>query len=144
MFLGIISQCAPPPCTLSKMVFLSPSVWTRREYSWKLSWKESLLICFENFQGVLWSHRKRRNRMMNSFIIVNITPYVIDSLDDNSMLVHFTCPYHFTWALIWKKSLLLTALFWKLPGHSLFPHRQNIQRMVNTLLMVNINPICKR
>ena len=39
--------------------------------------------------------------MMNSFIIVNITPYVIDSLDDNSMLVHF------------KKAFSITSL-----GHS--------------------------
>ena len=27
------------------------------------------------------------NRMMNSFIIVNITPYAIDSLEDKSILV---------------------------------------------------------
>ena len=54
--------------------FLSLSVWSRREYIWKLNWKESLLICFENCQGVPCSHRQSRNRMMNTFIIVNITP----------------------------------------------------------------------
>ena len=51
-----------------------PSVWTRRKYIWKLSWKESLLICFQNCQGVPCSHRQSRNRMMNTFITVNITP----------------------------------------------------------------------
>ena len=133
----------PLPCTLPKMVFLSPSAWARREYIWKLSWKESSLICFENYQGVPWSHRQRRNRMMNSFIIVNITPYAIDSLEDKSMLVHF------------KKAFPLTSL-----GHSFerrayylllrfesylgipYSHTGRVYR--GTLLMVNINPICKR
>ena len=70
----IILQCGPPSCTLPKKAFLSPSVWARREYIWKLNWKESLLIYFENWQGAPCSHRQSRNRMMNTFIIVNITP----------------------------------------------------------------------
>ena len=37
--------------------------------------------------------------MMNSFIIVNITPYVIDSLEDKSMLVLFKKAFPLTWAL---------------------------------------------
>ena len=53
----------------SKKVFLSPSVWARREYIWKLNWKESLLIYFENSQGAPCSHRQSSNRMMNTFII---------------------------------------------------------------------------
>ena len=124
----IILQCGPPSlhyCTLPKKAFLSPSVWARREYIWKLNWKESLLIYFENWQGAPCSHRQSRNRVMNTFIIVNITPIcrqVRDSLEDKSMLlVHF-----------------------KLPGYSLFLHRQSRQRMVNTLLMIKINPTCKR
>ena len=54
--------------------------------SWKLNWKESLLIYFENCQDAHCSHKQSRNRMMNTFIIiVNIT-----SLEDKSMLlVHF-------------------------------------------------------
>ena len=36
--------------------------------------ERSLLIYFENFQGAPCSHRQNRNRMMNPFIIVNITP----------------------------------------------------------------------
>ena len=74
----IILQCGPPSCTLPKKAFLSPSVWARREYIWKLSLKESLLICIENYQGVPCSHRQSRNRMMNRFIIVKITPYAIN------------------------------------------------------------------
>ena len=71
----IISQCGPLYCTLPKKAFLSPLVWARREYIWKLNWKESnLLIYFENWQGTPCSHRQSRNRMMNTFIIVNITP----------------------------------------------------------------------
>ena len=146
VLLGIISQCGPSFCTFSIKVFLSLSVWARREYIWKLNWKESLLIYFENWQGAPCSHRQSRNRMMNTFIIVNITP--ICKRQFRGYI--YACPhqkgppYHFTWALIWKKSLLLTALFWKLPGYSIFPHRPSRQRMGNTLLMININPICKR
>ena len=32
----------------SKKAFLSPSVWTRREYTWTLNWKDSLPIYFQN------------------------------------------------------------------------------------------------
>ena len=39
----------------SKKTFLSSSVWPRREYTWTLNWKESLLIYFENCQDVLYS-----------------------------------------------------------------------------------------
>ena len=39
VLLVIISQCGPPSCTLPKHAFLSPSVWARREYIWKLNWK---------------------------------------------------------------------------------------------------------
>ena len=80
----------------SKKVFLSPSVWARREYIWKLNWKESLLIYFENGLGAHCSNRQSRNRMMNTLIIiVNIT-----SLEDKSMLlVHFKKVFPLT--LLW-------------------------------------------
>ena len=94
---SLISQCGLS-CTFPKRLFLSPSVWARREYMWKLSWKESLLICFRNYQAVPCSHRQSMNRMMNSFIIVNITPYAKDSLEDKSILVLF------------KKAFPLTSL----------------------------------
>ena len=47
--------------------------WARLEYIWKLNWKKSLLICFENCWGVPCSHRQSRIRRINTFIIVNIT-----------------------------------------------------------------------
>ena len=34
--------------------------------------------------------------------------------------------------------------FLKIRGYSLFPHMQSRQKIVNTLLMININPIYKR
>ena len=46
------------------------------------------MICFENCQGVPYCHRQSSNRVMNTFIIVKITPHVRDSLEDKSMLVH--------------------------------------------------------
>ena len=137
-----ILQCGPPSCTLPKKVSLSPSVWARREYIWKLSWKESLLIYLENWQGAHCSHRQSRNRMMNTFIIVKIAPSLENSLENKSMLlVHF------------KKDLPLTLLghsfdrraaYWllfcfELPRYSLFLHRQSKQRTVNTLLIIRIN-----
>ena len=73
MLLGVISQCAPI-LHLPKKAFLSPSLWSRREHTWTLSWKENLLICFENCLGVSYEHKQSRNRMMNTFIISNITP----------------------------------------------------------------------
>ena len=58
----------PPSCTLSKRVFLSFSVWARREYIQKLNWKKSLQIYFQIWQVAPCSHRQSRNRMMNTFI----------------------------------------------------------------------------
>ena len=62
----IILQCGPLSCFLPKKDFISPSVWARKEYIWKLNRKESLLIYFENFQDALCSHRQSWNRMMNT------------------------------------------------------------------------------
>ena len=53
--------------------FLSPSVWPRKYYTWTLISKKSLLICFENCQGITYSHRQRRKRMVNTLLMVNIT-----------------------------------------------------------------------
>ena len=99
-----------------KKVFLSPWDWPRREYIWALKWKESLLICFENCHGVPYFHRDSRNRMVNTFIIFTLPLHVTDSLEDKSMLLHSKKVFllhpvwqgtEYTWALIWKKSLLI-------------------------------------
>ena len=80
MLLGIISQCGPPSCALQRKVFLSPLVWEKREYIQKLNWKRSLLICFENYPGVSCYRLQNRNRMKNTFIIVNITPILAQTI----------------------------------------------------------------
>ena len=56
----VLLKCAPTSCALPRKVFLSPSVWERRESIRKLNWKESLLVCFENCQGVPCSHWQSR------------------------------------------------------------------------------------
>ena len=48
MLFRLISRCSPPSGILWKKVFLSLSVWPRREYNWTLIWKKSLLIYFES------------------------------------------------------------------------------------------------
>ena len=40
----------------------------------ELNWKQNLLIYFGNCRDVLYSHS--RNRLMNTFIIVNIIPHM--------------------------------------------------------------------
>ena len=55
-----------------KKAFFSYSVWPIWDNTWTINWKESLLICFENCQGVPYFHRQSSNRMMNTFILVNI------------------------------------------------------------------------
>ena len=69
----------------TKKAFLSSSVWLTKEYTWTLNWKNSLLICFENYQqGGCYLHKQSRNMMMDTFIIVNITPIY---KEDKSMFV---------------------------------------------------------
>ena len=54
--LGVISKCGPSIWTLQERPSSPPSVWPRREYTWTLSWKQSLLIYLENCQNVSYSH----------------------------------------------------------------------------------------
>ena len=64
-----------------RKAFLSPSVWPRREHTWTLNWKQSLLICFESYhQGAPYSHTGRVDRKMNTLImVITLTLYVRDS-----------------------------------------------------------------
>ena len=110
-----------------------------REYILKLNWKKSnLLIYFENWLVAPCSHRQSRNRMMNTFIIVNI-----DSLENKSMLlVHFKKAFPLT---LLGHSFDRRAAYWLLlPRYCLFLHRQIRQRIVKTLLMSTINPTCNK
>ena len=120
MLLRVISQCGPFFLHPPKKGFPPSSTWPRREYTWTLSWKEGLLICFENCQGVPYSHRQSRDRMMNTFIIVSITPIYKRELEDKSMLLHSRKTFillsvwpgtDYIWAIIWKKSFSLLICF---------------------------------
>ena len=67
----------------SKKAFLFPSVWPGTEYTWALICKKSLLICFESYQDILYSHTSRVEKNVNTLLMVNIDPiYVRDSLED--------------------------------------------------------------
>ena len=76
-----------------------------------------------------------RNTMMNTFITVNITPTWGDSSWDKSMLFHskkaLLLPSvwpgtEYTWALIWKKSLIICFESYQGIPY-LFPYRQSRQ-----------------
>ena len=79
----------------------------------EIEWRQNLLIYFENCKkSILMSW----NRMMKIFIMVNITPTCKRCSWDKSMLFHskkaLLLPTvwpgtEYTWALIWKKSLLI-------------------------------------
>ena len=72
----------------SKKAFLFPSVWPGTEYAWALisKSKKSLLICFESYQGILYSHTGRVDsesvQNVKTLIMVNINLYVRDNLED--------------------------------------------------------------
>ena len=98
-----------------RKALLSPSLWPRKEHTWTLNWKGSLLICFENRVGVPYSIRQSRNSMMNSFITVNITTHVRGSLEDTFILAHSKKTFlpsvwpgaEYVGRIIWKRSLLI-------------------------------------
>ena len=70
----------PPFLHPRKKAFLSYLVWPTWDNTWTINWKESLLICFENCQGVPYSHRHNRNK-------ITLPPHVRGSFEDKSMLV---------------------------------------------------------
>ena len=128
----------PLHCTLPKQIFLSPSVWARREYICKLNWKKSLLIHFENCQGAPCSHRQSRNRIMNTFIIVNIT-----SLKDKSMLlVHFKKAFPLTFGHSFERRAYWLLFHFESYQGIPYSYTGKEDRIVNPLLMIKINPTC--
>ena len=66
----------------SKKTFLLPSVWSGTEYTWALIWKKSLLICFESYQSIPYSHTGGVDSIVNTLLMVNINLNVRDSLED--------------------------------------------------------------
>ena len=66
----------------SKKAFLLLSVWPGTEYTWALICKKSLLICFESYQGIPYSHTGREDRNVNTLLMVNINPISNRYLED--------------------------------------------------------------
>ena len=124
VLLGVISQCAPL-LHLPEKTFYFPSVWSRREYNWTLNWKDNLLNCFENCKSV---------PLFPNFTLVDSKKAFLIPISLARNRIYLGT--HLTKELI--------DLFWKLPRYSLIPHWQSRQRMVNTLLLVNINSVCKK
>ena len=58
----------------SKKASLLPSVLPGTKYAWEIIWKKSLLICFESYQGILYSNAGRVDMNVNILLIVNINP----------------------------------------------------------------------
>ena len=56
----------------STKAFLLPSVWPGTEHTWALIWKESLIICFESYQSIPYSHTGRVDSNVNTLLMMNI------------------------------------------------------------------------
>ena len=132
VLLGVISQCGFPFWTLHKKTFLSLYFGQKEnilEHSIESRAYWFILKIVRVFP-ILTS----RNRTMSTFIIAKFSPHVRDSSKDMSMLFHskeaFLLPSvwpgtEFTWALIYKKSLLICF-----ESHQGIPysHRQTRQK----------------
>ena len=60
--------------SIQKRPSLFPSVWPGTECTWALICEKSLLICFESYQGIPYSHTGRVERNVNTLLMVNINP----------------------------------------------------------------------
>ena len=58
----------------SKKAFLLPAVWPGTEYTRTLIWKNSLLVCFESYQGIPYSHTGRVDSDVNTLLMLIINP----------------------------------------------------------------------
>ena len=92
-----------------------------------------------------------RNRLINTFIIVDITPTcnVRDSSWDKSMLFcskkESLLPSvwpgtEYTWALIWKKTLIICFESYQ----GIYPHTGRVDMNLTILLIVILTLYCKR
>ena len=72
----------------SKKVFLLSSVWQRAKCTWALISKKSLLIYFESYQGIPYSHTGRVGRGMRTLCqLLTLTLYARDSLEEQIYVV---------------------------------------------------------
>ena len=65
----------------SKKALLHPSAWPGTEYTWVLILKKSLLVCFESYQSIPYSHTGRLDRNVK-ILWLTLSLYVGDSLED--------------------------------------------------------------
>ena len=132
----------PPPFLALSKNNLSSSVWPRREYTWTFNWKESLLNCYESCQSVPYTHRQSWNRMMNTFIIVDITPTCERCPLQKGLLLSSIWPgTEYTWVLI-SNSLLISFESYPVIPYS---HKGSLDNgWWKTLLIVNIKAMCER
>ena len=126
VLLGLFSQCNPPSCTLQKRPS-SPIQFGREENipghptERRAYW---FILKIANIFSIPAS------RMMNTFIIINITPTYKRLFKDKYVFPIQKClpsPFSLARNRIYLRTHLkeeLTNLFWKLPLYSLFPHRQ--------------------
>ena len=58
---------------IPKKALRLPSVWPGTEYTWALICKKSLLVCFESYQGIPYSHTRRVgiDSNVNTLLMVN-------------------------------------------------------------------------
>ena len=110
---------APPFLHPPKKPFFCSSVWPRREYTYG-QLIERRVYWFVLKIVMMFPIPTSRNRMMNTFIIVNITHTY--SLEEKSMLQKGLPSLS---SSLFSSSLKeeLSNLFSKLPGYSLFLHR---------------------
>ena len=146
--MGVIPQFDPPYCTLQKRS--SSPIQFGQEENLPGHSIERRACWFVLKIARLFPIATSRNRMMNTFIIVNITPtykrqfrgWIYACPLQKAFFLPSVWPEtEYTWALIWKKSLLICFESYQGIPYS---HTGRVDRNVNTLLMVNINPICKR
>ena len=138
MLLGVIKQCGPPSSTFQKR--RSSPLQFGQEDNIPGHSMERRAYWFILKIARMFSIPTNRNRMMNTFIIVNITLHVWNSLKDKSML------FHSKKARIYLGTFLkedLTNLFSNLPGY-FYSHTSRVHRNTNTVLMVDVNPTYKR
>ena len=123
----------PPFLHLSKKAFLSPFSLGN---NWTINWKKPYWFILKIAKLSLITSSK--NRMINTFIIVNVTP--------SSFQKGLPSPFSLARNKIYLGTHLkeeLTNLFWRLTGSSLFPHKQNSQECEHFANMVNIITLCK-
>ena len=78
----------PPLLAPSKKGLLLAFTFAKKRTYLDTQLKGDLTNLFFELPDVPFSHRQSRNRMISTFIIVNITPHLRDILEDKLMLVH--------------------------------------------------------